>query len=193
MAYLIIVLVLLVIASGIFYFMPSRREREISRLRLEAHKEGIEVSVLMIPDVNAPAMERITPGGLKREPKLRCVSWAKRYPAEHGVVPCWRLYESKNDRGPVPKTQLENVASEKEIELSKDYWIKIAELKSRLPQRLIALECSNNMVRWLGYERLDSSTVEQFVNNLSTELNQLMELNMAQSPIEQFELPDIEH
>ena len=175
-AYILIFMVFLGVFGGVVSILPSRRAREIGNLRVTARKYGIETSLVQIADVNASLADRVTAGGVKREPKKRCIAWSKRYPDEFPDVPQWITYALKQNDPTRSNWQLHSTP-EKANNLTDTYWREVSRIKARFPERCIAIECTRSEVRWLGYENISTTSVE-FLEAMVQGLDELIQLNI---------------
>ncbi len=75
MAWLWIVLALILAIGPIAYLMPSRRDRRLAKLRMQARLEGGLVELENLPKLNAEAHERVSAGGVPRDPKQPCARY----------------------------------------------------------------------------------------------------------------------
>ncbi len=75
MAWLWIVLALILAIGPIAYLVPSRRDRRLAKLRMQARLEGGLVELENLPKLNAQAHERVSAGGIARDPKQPCARY----------------------------------------------------------------------------------------------------------------------
>ena len=176
-AYILISMVFLGVFGGVVSILPSRRARAIGNLRITARKYGIETSVVQIADMNASLSDRVTAGGIRREPKIRCIAWSKRYSDEFSSVPEWITYALKQKDPSGSNWQLHTMP-EKTNKLTDDYWQEVSRIKTCFPERCIALECTRSEVRWLGYESI-STTSDEFLQAMLKGLDELTQLNIS--------------
>ena len=175
--FILVSIVFLIVFGGIVSILPSRRARQIGNLRIAARKYNMETSIVQIADVNAALADRVSAGGIRQDPKKRCVAWSKRYPDEFTALPEWMSYVLVEDESRETTWQID-VTKEPTGHLSDTYWAEVDRIKELLPSRCIALECTNTEVRWLGYEVINS-TMDQFIHQMVHSLDALIRLNVS--------------
>lgn len=174
---ILISIVFLIVFGGVASILPSRRSRQIGNLRIAARKFDMDISLVQIADVNASLIDRVSAGGIRQDPKRRCIAWSKRYPDEFTALPEWMAYATDQDEPTAINWQL-NITEEQAGNLADSYWLEVDRIKELLPTRCIALECSRTEIRWLGYEVI-SSTTDEFINSMVQSLETLMQLNIS--------------
>lgn len=176
MVYWLIALACLFIVGGMFSILPSPKERAVGKLRLQARQKNLAISIEYIHDVNAPASERVSAGGIRVEPKKRCASWAMEFVNETDEdYPEWTLYKSIRENGPIANAHLV-LAESSSLTLEREYWKQIEEILRLSPPTWVALVCNSNSVKWLGHERLETGA-EEYIDQMLLFLNRLIELN----------------
>lgn len=128
-----------------------------------------------IADVNASLSDRVTASGKKLDLKKRCVAWSKQYPDDFPDVPEWITYALDRSDSSGMRWQVHETA-EASRNLTETYWLKVDQIKTLFPERCVAIECTRNEVRWLGYESV-SSTIDEFIQAMSQGLDSLIRLN----------------
>lgn len=168
-------MVFLVVFGGVASVLPSRRARQLGHLRVTARKYGLTTSLVHITDVNASLADRVTASGKKIDPKKRCVAWSKQYPEDFPYVPEWITYALDQKESSVMKWELHET-TEGSRHVSETYWFEVDRIKSLFPERCIAIECTRSEVRWLGFEKV-SSTTDEFIQTMLEGLDSLIRLN----------------
>lgn len=161
--------------------LPSKHERLVSKLRIEARKKGISTTIETIPDVNAPLESRVTAGGVKREPKVNCAVWELSYRDEHDFLPIWRLIKTHAESSPVPGTIAEPILKDPELIAEDEYWSLINEAFTKMPKLCLGIESRRTGVRWLGRENPIPSEDESFVDDMVGALELLASANIEYS------------
>lgn len=177
MFWILLTTAFLVVFGGILLVLPSKSERLIGRMRIDARKYGLQTQGIVVTDVNAPAIERVTAGGKIKTPKVQCIAWEKRYEAEYTEIPTWTLYKSAKEYGPVEGYVIEPQLKEVGLELQVEYWRRVGQAIEQLPDRVVAVKSDHNGVAWIGQERLDSSPSE-FVQEMLAGLADLSTANV---------------
>ena len=167
----------LVVFGGILFVLPSKRERQIGRMRIDARKYGLQTQGVVVTDVNAPAAERVTAGGKLRTPKLQCIAWEKGYMDEYAEIPTWTLYRSSKEIGPIEGFVVEPQLKEIGLQHQNEYWSRVGQAIEQLPNKLVAVKSGRKGVAWIGQERLDS-TPNEFVEMMLAGLKDLYEANV---------------
>lgn len=92
----IIVAFALVLAFGpVLYFLPTRRERRLAAIRLEARRQGLVVELKAVRKLDAAPEERVSAGGERRAPVHDSVSYALPLRAGLERIRPWRLLRSE--------------------------------------------------------------------------------------------------
>ena len=131
----------------------------------------------LLPDINASAIDRVSAGGKRKDPKIPCIAWQKRYDDDYPSIPVWRILATPSGTKPVTGYVLNPPPDELESDLSTDYWNKVSEILSLLPERIVAVQSKGSGVVWLGIEKIDA-VPEDFVAAMSRGLDQLISLNV---------------
>ena len=76
MEWLLIGLLLLAAVGPAFYFMPSKKDRRLARMRQQAHLEGLSVQLAEVRKLNPQAAERVSSGGEVRTPVYATAAYA---------------------------------------------------------------------------------------------------------------------
>lgn len=168
----------LMVFGGILLVLPSKHERRVGQMRIDARKSGLQTQGIVVTDVNASAVERVTAGGKIRTPKIRCIAWEKRYSDDYDNIPLWTLYESSKGSAPIQGFIVEPRLNETGLEHQREYWGRVGRAIDHLPAKLIAIKSSRNSVAWIGQELMDS-TPEEFIDRMSVGLKELSEANTA--------------
>ena len=98
MTWLIIVVILIVAFGPVMWLMPSQRDRYLSKLRQQAHLEGLVVELRRLPKVNPTPEERVSAGGVVREPVVECMAYTRMLPRRMHALGDWRLLRDENSR-----------------------------------------------------------------------------------------------
>ncbi len=169
---------MLLVFGGLLVVLPSKRERQIGQMRIEARKRGIYIGSETLPNVNAPLVERVTSGGKIRTPTIQCVVWGKHYTEDATTFPTWRLLKSDKGKAPIEGFEANPSLNDNQRSLSDSYWSSVQEVLDSIPEKLVAIQCTPQSVSWIGVERLET-TSDEFVSQMSTSLDRLMALNVA--------------
>jgi hypothetical protein len=103
MTWLIITVVLLVAFGPMLWLMPSRRDKRLAALRLAARKAGLNVAIEHLPKLNPSAEDRVSAGGVIREPVFDCAAYSHILGRRLHLLPQWRLLkDAQGSDGPLP-------------------------------------------------------------------------------------------
>ena len=103
MSWLIITVVLLIAFGPVLWLIPSQRDKRLAALRLAARQAGLNVEIEHLPKLNASAEERVSAGGVIRDPVVECAAYSHMLERRLYLLPHWRLLkDAQGDDGPVP-------------------------------------------------------------------------------------------
>lgn len=181
MDWLIIALLLLVGFGGVAYVLPSKFQRRVSQLRLEARKQGIFTSSRTVPDLDADAEDRVTSGGKVRHRQDLCVVYDLSYRDALEDPPQWQLVRYRKSQLPIPGWLLrENQL--KGVQLSDaEYWGSVAENIADTPGVCRSVVSHEAGVSWIGTESKSAVEEGRFLRELTASLESLRELNLMTS------------
>lgn len=179
MDWLIIAVLLLVAFGGITYVIPSKFQRRVSQLRLEARRQGIFTSSSTIPDLDADAEDRVTSGGKLRQRGDLCVVYDLQYSGSPQNPPKWQLMRYKKSQLPIPGWLLRDDQLSG-VQLSDaSYWGTVAANIADMPKVCKSVVSHETGVSWIGIESKDAVVEGTFLADLKASLESLRELNLA--------------
>lgn len=179
MDWLIIAVLLLVGFGGVAYVLPSKFQRQVSQLRLEARKQGIFTSSRTIPDLDADAEDRVTSGGKVRQRDDLCVVYDMGYPNSNQNLPMWQLVRYKKSQLPIPGWLLRDDKLSG-VQLSNaSYWGSVAANIANMPKACKSVVSHEAGVSWIGIESKESVVDGTFLSDLTSALESLRELNIS--------------
>lgn len=151
MTWLIIAIVLLAAFGPVLWLMPSRRDRRLTALRLAGRQEGLTVDIRHIPKINPTAQERVSAGGVIRDPVVECAAYAHTFAHRLIRLPPWRLLKAQGaSDGPRSGWVFDPLP-----DTSNPYWQRlwpsVDPLFENLPEDVIGLELEPRLatVFWL--------------------------------------------
>ena len=151
--WVIVALGLLVAFGPIFWLMPSRRDRQLARLRETARRAGLVVELVRVPALDAKPEERVSAGGVARDAQRPCAAY--RLPV-HGLdeaAPGWFLLRDATGADPLPGwTRHPERPSRGLPSDTGAYWTRVARAVAALETRCVALECTPAGVTWYWLE-----------------------------------------
>lgn len=187
MDWLIIALVLIVAFGGVAYALPSKLQRRVGRMRLDARKQGLHTSSMTLPDLDADAEDKVTSGGKVKLREQLCVAYDLNYGGGVKNPPSWQLDRYAKSQLPIPGWLLRNQKHEG-VELSDTtYWLAVAESIADMPHSCRAVASHEHGVRWVGIEAKDAVLSDDFLPKLVGALSKLRELNVAKNSINKTE------
>ena len=153
MVWLVIALVLAVAIGPILMLLPSASTRRAAKLRDAARQAGLVVEIATVPNLEADAAERVSAGGVPREPRIDCVAYRLPLPKRLAHSPRWMLVKARVesryiDGWATPKPPVD-VPTESEA-----YWRDVRRIIDGLPGGCVAVEAGPQMVAWYGRERI---------------------------------------
>ncbi len=95
MVWIIIALVLALAFGPVLYLLPTRRDRRLAAMRLEARRQGLSVELKSVRKLDAKPEERVTPAGTARLPVHASVVYALPLRSTLEQVRPWRLLRSE--------------------------------------------------------------------------------------------------
>lgn len=172
-------LLLLVAFGGVAYVFPSKFQRRVSQLRLEARKQGIFTSSSTIPDLDANAEDRVTSGGKIRQRGDLCVVYELGYSDPPLTPPRWQLVRYKKSQLPIPGWLLRDDELQGVQLLDAAYWGTVAANIADMPKVCRSVLSHEQGVSWIGIESREAVEEGRFLDELTAGLESLRELNLA--------------
>ena len=179
---LIIGLVLLAGFGGVFYVLPSKKQRKLSKCRLQARSSGLVVAAVSIPKYDSLPEERVSAGGRRRKPKVLCCSYSLPNYSKDPVVPTWQIRRSTNSVVPIVGWEFAD-GLPIYVQLSdSQYWLQVGEIIEKLPEYCLALTSESESIAWIGQEKVRD--LEGFIEQMKAGLNEIARLNDQHKPSE---------
>ena len=95
--WIIIVLILAVAFGPVLYLLPTRKDRRLAAMRLEARRQGLVVELKSVKKLDAGAEERVSASGARRAPVHASVAYTLTLRRNLEQLAPWRLLKSKQD------------------------------------------------------------------------------------------------
>lgn len=179
--WLIIALVLVIAFGGVAYAVPSRFQRRVGKMRLEARQHGFTTSLANVPDLDADAEDRVTAGGEVRPRDNFCAVYDKAYLRKLNNPPIWQLDRYKKSQVPIPGWLLRDNALAG-VQLSDaGYWGDVAATIADMPPSCRGVASHADGVRWIGLESRDAVLEDRFLPELSNALDALRDMHAEMS------------
>ena len=102
MAWIVIALVLLIAFGPVLWLLPSKRDKRLSALRARARQEGLVVEMKRLPKPTPELHERVTAGGVVKNPVIDCASYNQIFRRRLRYQPGWRLVRGDGEEDPFP-------------------------------------------------------------------------------------------
>ncbi len=177
MVWLIVALGLLAAFGPIMWLMPSKRDRQLAKLREEARRAGLVVELVRVPVLDAAPEDRVSAGGVRRETGRPCTAY--RLPI-HGVddaAPAWFLVRDATANAPVPGwTWHPDVAASRLAPVADPYWARVADVARGLEGRCVALEGNPAATSWYWLENAGANAPADIVADIARRLRAIAEL-----------------
>jgi hypothetical protein len=181
LTWLIIGIVLLAAFGPIFWLMPSRRDRRLAAMRLTARQEGLSVDIRHIPKTNPTAQDRVSSGGVIRDPVVECAAYALTFAQPLNRLPVWRLLKAQGAAdGPRPNWLFDPVP-----DTSNPHWARLwtcfETLFENLPDDVIGLEMEPRLttVFWLETPTSGPTQVSEIAGQLRALEGRLVDLEVT--------------
>lgn len=183
MDWLIIAVLLLVAFGGIAYVVPSKFQRRVSQLRLEARRRGIFTSSRTVPDLDAEAEDRVTSGGKVRQREELCVVYDLGYPISVQDPPQWQLVRYKKSQLPIPGWLLRDARLSGVQFSDVTYWEMVAAKFEHMPRDCRSVVSHEAGVSWIGIEAKEAVVDGRFLDEMTSYLESLRDLNLSISEV----------
>lgn len=159
--------------------IPSKFQRRVSQLRLEARRQGIFTSSRTIPDLDAEAEDRVTSGGKVRQREDLCVVYDLGYPVSVQNPPQWQLVRYTKSQLPIPGWLLRDDHLSG-VQLSDvKYWGSVAANLVDMPRECRSVVSHEAGVSWIGIETKEAVVEGRFLRELTSSLETMRDLNLA--------------
>lgn len=178
MVWLIVGFVFLAAFGPIMWLRPSRRDRLLVKLRDEARGRGLSVEITQIPKINPSSNDRVSPGGIVREPIVVCSAYRLPTRQRYENVPTWFLL--RDERGDGVSNGLLGWVQHGKIPvlgLPPDpvgYWSEIGKIVDGLEDHCVAIEANLGTLSWYWLENVEEREPAVIVAEIAQRLN-LME------------------
>ena len=179
MVWLLIAGFLLIGFGGVFYLLPSKRDRQLARIRQLARVSGLTIETVFLEQRDAKPEEIVSAGGRKRHPTRMCISYHKNFRLPLDRAPRWRLIKDDTSEYPLQGWALDGKPQIDDIKDTDEYWNHIRSIITNIPERCFGLDASDQFVAWLGVERWKSETPELFQKNLNDFLEKLFHFHAS--------------
>lgn len=172
MNWLIIALILIAAFGPIVWMVPSRTDRRLANMRARARVHGMQVEVTQLADLNAPPSARVTAGGRRLEPTVRCAVYRVGLHRLAKAAPRWKIIRSPDPGGaPIPGWRWDSAADGDAV-----YWQQVADVVGTLPADALACAADSSEVACWWRERAGAEDAIARVDALHDSLTKLVEI-----------------
>ena len=185
MTWLIVGGLLLLAFAPILWLMPTKRDRQLVKLREQARREGLMVEVTALPKRGAAAQERVGADGVARDARQACCAYRLLSSRPWRGAPCWFLLRDVGGAGPVegwvahPAVELPRVAA--------GYWNVVGRLFDGLDDQCVGMEVTESAASWYWLENARGREAAELVAEIAQRLRAIAALQSR------FEVPpDVE-
>ena len=186
MTWLIVGGLLVLAFAPILWLMPTKRDRQLVRLRDRARREGLVVEVASVPKRGARAEERVGSDGVARDVSQTCCAYRLPASASWWGAPRWFLL--RDTRGSVP---IPGWTAHPEVPLpcvDAEYWRAVAGAAAGLEDQCIGMEASEGMASWYWSENSRGREAAELVAEIAQRLRAIgglqAEFEVSRSPDE---------
>ena len=160
MAWIVILLALALVIGPVLYLLPTRKDRRLAAIRLEARRQGLVVELKSVRNLDARAEERVTAGGERRTPVHASVAYALPLRARLDRIEPWWLLRSERTGW--------RFDSEREAHSQPDLLPELLPLLPSLPEDTVGLEFGGGTLAcyWLERFPADIDTVKALKTSL---------------------------
>ena len=144
-AWILVLLALGLVMGPVLYLMPTRKDRRLAALRLEARRCGLVVELRPVRNLDARADELVSAGGERRAPVHASVSYAMPLRARLVHLGPWRLLRSQRTGW--------QIDPEREVPAGPDVLPQLSPLLPGLPDDAVALELDGGRLACYWLER----------------------------------------
>lgn len=180
---MLIAVILLAAFGGIAYVVPSKFQRRVGQLRLNARTHGLFVSSQTIADLDAEPEDKVTSGGKKRVRTYLCVEYSYSFARPIDSAPCWQLVRYKKSELPIPGWLIKDNALVG-VQLSDtNYWTDVAATIADMPVLCRSVSVGTHTVSWIGTEGKSAVLEDRFLDQLEASLLNLSKLSAEKAAL----------
>ena len=178
MSWLIIAVILLVAFGPVLWLIPSRRDKRLAALRLAARQAGLNVEIEHLPKLNASAEDRVSPGGVIRDPVVDCAAYSHILGRRLHLLPHWRLLKDSEGTDAPRSGWTFNPVPERVNPYWERLWECFTDFFEMLPDDAVGLELKERSIvlYWLESPASDVDSVARMAESfrdLGTRLEDL--------------------
>ena len=174
MTWLIVGGLLILAFAPVLWLMPTKRDRQLVKLREQARREGLTVEVTALFKTGARAEERVGADGVARDVTRPCSVYQLPASKPWRHAPCWFLFRDAGGAAPLkgwaphPQVPLPQVGA--------DYWRAVAEAVDGLDDHCLAIEVTGRAAGWYWLENTRGREAAELVGEIAERLRALASL-----------------
>ena len=174
MTWLIVGGLLILAFAPILWLMPTKRDRQLVKLRQQARREGLMVEVTAVPKRGAGPEERVGADGVERDATRPCCAYRLLASRPWRGAPCWFLLRDQNGAGPVagwvahPDVQLPGVDA--------GYWAAVGRVFDGLDDQCVGMEVTGSAASWYWLENARGREAADLVGEIAQRLRAIAAL-----------------
>ncbi len=166
---------LLVLAfAPVLWLMPTKRDRQLVKLREQARREGLIVEVTTLPKRRARAEERVGADGVARDATQPCSAYRLAASKPWRRAPCWFLLRDAGGATP-----LLGWAQHPEVPLPRvdaHYWRAVGGAVAGLEDHCLATEVTESAASWYWLENARGREASELVGEIADRLRAIASL-----------------
>ena len=174
MTWLIVGGLLVLAFAPVLWLMPTKRDRQLVKLREQARRAGLIVEVTTLPKTGARADERVGADGVARDVTQPCSTYVLPAPKPWQRAPRWFLM--RDTGGSLP---LAGWAKHPEVPIppvEDDYWRAVAGAVAGLEDHCLAIEVTRSAASWYWRENSGGREAAELVGEIAERLRALASL-----------------
>jgi len=168
MTWLIIGGLLILAFAPILWLMPSKRDRQLVKLREQARREGLMVEITALPKRGARPEERVGADGVPRDATQPCSAYRMLASRPWRGAPCWFLLREDGGNAPV-----EGWVAHPEVALpcvEAGYWETVGQAFNGLEDHCLGMEVTEGAATWYWPENARGRDARELVGEIAERL-----------------------
>ena len=168
---------LLILAFGpVLWLMPTKRDRQLVKLREHARREGLIVEVTALPKRCARAEERVGADGVEREVTQPCSAYRLAASRPWQRAPCWFLLRDAGGTTPLSGWTQHPEVPLTALSVDADYWRAVGDAVAGLEDHCLAMEVTERAASWYWLENARGREATELVSEIAERLRAIASL-----------------
>ncbi|MDE0053721.1 MAG: hypothetical protein OXT64_05615 [Gammaproteobacteria bacterium] len=168
MTWLIVGGLLVLAFAPILWLMPTKRDRQLVRLRERARREGLVVEVASVPKRGARAEELVGSDGVARDVTQPCCAYRLPASGSWRVAPRWFLLRDAHGSVPIPGWTVHPEVPLPCVDAA--YWRAVIGAATGLEDQCLGMEASEGMASWYWSENSRGREAAELVAEIAQRL-----------------------